>query len=121
MDPQQERAETFPELIAAIKDTYKVSESEIARRLDLVPATVNHWIRGKRDPKPENLRKLAELFPAFTEVRIAAAAGRRVPGPLSPDREQQLLEYFRALTEDQQRAKIVEMRAIAEDNQTAAS
>lgn len=112
-----ERVETFAQLIVRIKDTYDVSESEIARRLGVSIAAVNNWVHGRRaSAQPATLRKIVEEFPKFTAREVFAAAGRRTPGPLSPDQEERLLAYFRNLTEEQQEAKLVEMQALAEHN-----
>ncbi|MER6515174.1 hypothetical protein [Nonomuraea sp. NPDC001636] len=115
-----ERTENLAQLIEAIEDTYKVSQSAIARAIDVAPATVNAWKLGKRGssrgPNPEKLRALHEAFPKFTEERIFAAARRAAPGPLDEDAEQRLLDLFRGLTEEQQRAKLIEMRALGEAN-----
>lgn len=118
----QERTEDLAQLLARLKDTYNVSESEIARRIGVAASTVNSWTNrtrgGKRGARPEKLRALAEAFPKFTEDEIFAAAGRETPGPLSPEAESRILELWRGLTEDQQRAKEVEMRALNEMNRT---
>lgn len=118
-----ERVETFAQLIARLKDAYDgISESEIARRLDVSIATVNNWALGRRhSPRPATLRKLAAEFPKISEADVFAAAGRRTPGPVSPDAEVRLLTYFAELTKEQQRAKLVEMKALAEDNRSALS
>ena len=118
----QERTEDFAQLLARLKDHYGVNESEIARRIGVAPATVNSWTNrtrgGKRGVRPSSIRAIAEAFPAFTEAELFRAAGREAPGPLSPDAEARILELFRGLTEEQQRAKEVEMRALNEMNKT---
>lgn len=115
-----ERTENLAQLIKAIRGEYDVSESEIARRIGAAPATVNSWTHGKRGgkrgPNLEKLRALHAAFPKFSEERIFAAARREAPGPLDGDAEQRLLDLFRGLTEEQQRAKLIEMRALNESN-----
>lgn len=121
MDPE-ERTEDLAQLLARLKSEYDVTESEIARRIGVAPATVNAWVHRKRGtgrgPNRDKLRSLAEQFPKFTEREVFAAAGRESPGPLSPDAEARILELWRGLTEEQQRAKEVEMRALGEMNRT---
>lgn len=118
----QERTEDFAQLLARLKDHYGVNESEIARRIGVAPATVNSWTNrtrgGKRGVRPSSIRALAEAFPDFTEDEIFRAAGRETPGPLSADAEARILELYRGLTEEQQRMKEVEMRALNEMNRT---
>ncbi|MEU7381507.1 helix-turn-helix transcriptional regulator [Streptomyces sp. NPDC042207] len=118
----QERTEDLAQLLARLKSEYDVSDSEIARRIGVAPATVNSWVHRKRGtgrgPNRDKLRALAAAFPKFTEAEIFVAAGRESPGPLSPDAEARILELWRGLTEEQQRAKEVEMRALNDMNRT---
>ncbi|PWI08364.1 hypothetical protein DIZ27_23285 [Streptomyces sp. NWU339] len=119
----QERTEDLAQLLARLKSTYDVNESEIARRIGVAPATVNAWVHrrrgaGGRGVKRESLQALAEAFPKFTTEEIFRAAGRESPGPLSPDAEARILDLWRGLTEEQQRAKEIEMRALGEANRT---
>ncbi|MGW5130400.1 helix-turn-helix domain-containing protein [Streptomyces sp. NPDC004135] len=117
-----EREEDLAQLIARLKDTYNVNESEIARRIGVAPSTVNSWTRrtrgGKRGARPEKLRALAEAFPKFTEDEIFAAAGREAPGPLSPEATQRILDLYGRLTAEQQRMIEAQMRAVDELNRT---
>ncbi|MFE7232516.1 XRE family transcriptional regulator [Streptomyces sp. NPDC057596] len=117
-----ERTEDLAQLLARLKDAYGVNETAIARRIGVAPATVNSWVhrtRGTgRGPNKDKLRALAREFPRFTEAEVFAAAGRESPGPLSPDAEARILELWRGLTEEQQRAKEIEMRALGEANRT---
>lgn len=117
-----ERTEDLAQLLARLKSEHDVSNSEIARRIGVSPAAVSAWInrtRGTgRGPNRDNLVALHEAFPDFTRDEIFRAAGRRTPGSLDPDREARVLEYFRELTEEQQRSKEIEMRALGEANRT---
>lgn len=111
-----ERAENLAQLIKRIEDEYRVSQSDIARAIGKAPATVNSWVHGKRRPKVDALRALHEAYPKFSAERIFNAADRATPGPLDMDAEERLLNLFRGLTEEQQRAKLIEMRALNEAN-----
>ncbi|MFF7313386.1 XRE family transcriptional regulator [Streptomyces sp. NPDC008137] len=118
----QERTEDLAQLLARLKDTYNVNESEIGRRIGVAASTVNSWKHrtrgGKRGVHPDSLRALAREFPKFTEAEIFAAAGRQSPGPLSPEAEGRVLELYRSLTEEQQRMVEAQMRAVTEMNRT---
>lgn len=119
----QERTEDLAQLLARLKDTYGVNDSEIARRIGVSPATVNAWVHrrrgvGGRGVKRESLQALAREFPAFTEDQIFRAAGRESPGPLSPDAEARVLELYREMTEEQQRMIEAQMRAVTDLNRT---
>ncbi|MEU1122171.1 helix-turn-helix transcriptional regulator [Streptomyces sp. NPDC005899] len=119
---EQQPAEDLAQLIARLKDTYGVSDSEIARRIGVAPATVNSWVHrkrgGTRGPNKEKLRALAAAFPKFTEAEIFAAAGRAAPGPLSDDARVRILALIEELTEDQQEMTEVQIRALVERNRS---
>jgi len=108
--------EDFAQALAALKDRYQVNDSEIARRIDVSPATVNSWVHRKRTPRDDAIAKLADAYPEFTVKRLSDAVGRKAPGPLSPAAEERLLELFRGLTEEQQQMKEIEMRALRDSN-----
>ena len=99
-----------------------MSESEIARRVGVSAAAVNAWVKRKRGtgrgPKTETLRALAREFPVFSEGRIFAAAGRKRPGPLTPEAKERLLLLFGELTEEQQELFELQVRAVVEDNRS---
>ncbi|MFJ3170592.1 XRE family transcriptional regulator [Streptomyces roseus] len=116
----QTTAEDLAQLIQRLKDTYGVNESEIARAIGAAPATVNSWVNrtrgGTRGPRRELLEQLAAQYPAFTRDEIFAAAGRRTPGNLSENVEQELRETFAELTDEQQKLALIQMRAWAASN-----
>ncbi|WP_327246592.1 helix-turn-helix domain-containing protein [Streptomyces sp. NBC_01320] len=122
---EQEQPEDLAQLIARLKDQYKVSDSEIARRIGVAPATVNAWVHrkrgGTRGPNKEKLRALAREFPKFTEAQIFAAAGRKTPGPLDPDARERILALIGELTADQQEMTEIQIRALVERNRSSAS
>lgn len=115
-----ERTENLAQLIKRLKDEYNVTESGIARRIGVAPATVNSWTLGKRGtkrgPNKDKLRALAREFPKFTEEEIFAAAGREAPGDLSPEATERLLKLFAELTPQQQEMKEIEMKALRDAN-----
>ncbi|MER7046716.1 helix-turn-helix domain-containing protein [Streptomyces jumonjinensis] len=111
--------EDFAQILKRLKDEYGIrSDSEIARRIDVSPATVNTWVHRKRRPRDEAIRALAAAFPRFSREELSAAAGRQAPGPLSPDAEQRIIELFRELTKDQQEFTETQLRALRDANRT---
>ncbi|MFF3730445.1 XRE family transcriptional regulator [Streptomyces sp. NPDC002476] len=121
---EQQEPEDLAQLIARLKDTYDVTDSEIARRIGVAPATVNSWVHRKRGtgrgPNKDKLRALAAAFPKFTEAEIFAAAGRRAPGSLSPDARDRILALIDELTEDQQQITEIQIRALVDRNRSGA-
>lgn len=114
-------AETFAEVLAALKDAYGVSDTEIARRLSahgvqVSVAAVNTWVHGKRIPRAATVRALAELFPKFGVDRLSAAAGKRAPAPLSPTDRDEVLGMLDRMTEEQRRMLLIQAKAVADSN-----
>ena len=116
--------EDLPHLIQWIKEETGDSDSAIARRIDVAPATVNAWIHAKRGtgrgPAAKNLRALAAAYSnlGLTEERVFAAVGRRKPGPLSDERNKRMLAYMDEMTEEQQKLMELQARAWVEGNRS---
>lgn len=122
METSEHHGETFAQLIARIKATYRVAEPEIARRIGVSTSTVNNWINGViLTPRVSALRKLADEFPKITADEIFNAVGRPAPGPLSPEREERLLDVFRRLTGEQQDFIETSAHVFDERNRSASS
>ncbi|MFJ9890834.1 helix-turn-helix domain-containing protein [Streptomyces sp. NPDC091287] len=113
--------EDLAQLLARLKDEYGVNDSQIAGAIGVSVSTVNTWVHRKRQPRPDALRALAAAYPKFTEDQIFAAAGRKTPGPLSPDAAERILALLHELTAEQQADKEVEIRALAERNRSTLS
>jgi transposase len=110
--------EDFAQVLAALKDEYQASDSDIARAIGVSSAAVGTWVHRQKKPRRTSVVALAKAYPKFTEERLFAALGREAPGPLSDSAEERLIELFRELTAEQQEMKEVEMRALAERNRS---
>ena len=113
--------EDFAQALAALKDEYQVSDSDIARAIGVSSAAVGTWVHRQKKPRRASVVALAKAFPKFTEERLFTALGRERPGPLSADAKERLLALFEELTSEQQEMKEVEMRALAERNRLKSS
>ncbi|MFE9125088.1 helix-turn-helix domain-containing protein [Streptomyces sp. NPDC007148] len=109
--------ETFAQVLAALKDEYGVNDSQVAKRIGAHVSTVNNWAHGKATPRAAAIRTLAVVFPKFSEERLFAAAGKRAPAPLSPDRRDAVLEVFDRLTKEQQEMLLIQASAVADSNE----
>ncbi|MEW2351493.1 helix-turn-helix domain-containing protein [Streptomyces sp. NPDC006684] len=109
--------ENFAQLLQRLKVEYGVSDSEIARRIDVSVSTVNTWVHNKRTPRRDALERLSAAFPKYSLAALSEAAGREAPGELSPDREARLLELIRDLTPDQQGVVEIQLKALRDANQ----
>ncbi len=58
---------TFQDRLQQVLIARDVSQAELARRLDVVPSAVNHWLSGRREPASQTLSAAA----AVLEVRVA--------------------------------------------------
>ena len=117
-----EHGETFAQLMKRLMDTYQVNESDIARATTMSTSAVNLWVRGTRQaPRKATLEKLAAAYPKIPRADFFAAAGRRAPGPVSPDRVERIVAYLDDLTVEQQEFVEITVKAQAEHNRSAAS
>jgi transcriptional regulator with XRE-family HTH domain len=56
------------------------NQSEFARRIDVRPGVVSHWIRGERVPEPRSIDKIADvLFVDVDELLTIAGHRPRLP------------------------------------------
>lgn len=115
--------ETLAQLLRRVIAEKGLTQTEIASRVGVSISIVNAWANGKRGgkrgPNRETLEKLADAL-GEPRDRVFAAAARKTPGPLTPDKREAVLRVFEELTEEQQAAKLIEMQALGEHNRTGA-
>jgi transcriptional regulator with XRE-family HTH domain len=120
-----QRATNLAELLERIRTLYEVTDSEIARRIGVSTSTVSTWKLGQRGngrgPRADTLRLIAETFPEIPAAEVFSAAGRPVPGAVTKDAEQRLLDYIRELTAEQQAAFEAQLRVTVEHNRSSRS
>ncbi|MFJ2174386.1 helix-turn-helix domain-containing protein [Streptomyces sp. NPDC087851] len=99
-------------LARALKDVGK-NQKDLAAAVAVSHSTLNHWVTGKRGTSradPEIFRRMAEQLRAWgsdvTVRELFQAVGRRVPGPTDREREQRLLDIYRSLPVEAQRALV---------------
>lgn len=121
--PEPAPPEDLAQLLRRVMVEKSLKQTEIARRTGVSVSIVSAWVNrtrgGKKGPNRQTLERLAGAL-GEPRDRVFAAAARKVPGPLTPDKEQEVLRVFRELTEDQQSDKILEMEALAERNRSGA-
>lgn len=96
--------------------SYGVNGSDVARAIGGSPSTVSTWANGKKVPRDEMIRRVAEAYPRYSVQRLTAAAGRKAPAPLSPDARDRLLHVFDQLTKEQQEMLEIQAKALADSN-----
>lgn len=91
---RDENADDYPLLVFNILGLTGLTQAELARRAGKRKGQVHAWIRGKKTPRPANLRALVEggalpssfVAEALPHVRgIRAAAGRVPESPVGDD------------------------------------
>lgn len=121
METPAEQAPDLADLIRRIMDEHDVTQSYIAARIGVSVSAVSSWANrtrgGSRGPNQKTLRALADAF-GIPVRDVFAAAGRKVPGPLSPDANERVLAVFAELTAEQQAAFEAQMKAVADLNRT---
>lgn len=122
-EPEPAPTEDLAQLLRRVMSEKQLTQTEVARRAGVSVSIVSAWVNrqrgGKRGPNREVLSRLAEALGEDRET-VFAAADRKVPGTLTPSREASVLAVFAELTEEQQAAKLVEMKALAEYNRQGA-
>ncbi|WP_151480661.1 helix-turn-helix domain-containing protein [Streptomyces albicerus] len=116
MENEEQSAETFAEVLAELMAEYNASGSDIARAIDGSPSTVSTWLHGKRTPRNDAIRKIADRYPKYSVKRLTDAVGRKAPAPLTPDRRERVLDIFDQLTEEQQEMMLITGKALADSN-----
>ncbi|MFI0236385.1 helix-turn-helix domain-containing protein [Streptomyces sp. NPDC016845] len=116
MNDEEPQHEDFAQVLADLMADYEVNGTQVAEAIGVSTSTVNTWLHRKRTPRPEAIAKLAGRYPRYSVKRLSDAAGRKAPGPVSPDRAQRLLEIFEGLTEEQQEIMEIQARALRESN-----
>ncbi|WP_372352604.1 helix-turn-helix domain-containing protein [Streptomyces sp. KL116D] len=109
-------AEDFAQVLAELMTEYKVNGSRVAEAIDVSVSTVNTWLHRKRTPRHDAIVRLSSRYPKYSVKRLSDAAGRKAPGPISPDRAERLLELFQGLTEQQQEVMEIQAKALRDSN-----
>ena len=65
--------EDFAQALDALKKHYGVNDSEVARRINVSPGTVNTWVHRKRQGRPDAIRAAREAIPISLGPRILRA------------------------------------------------
>ncbi|MEE4493520.1 helix-turn-helix domain-containing protein [Streptomyces sp. BE230] len=89
------------------------TQKELAAEAGIKYPTLNAWVnrtRGTSRIDAEDLRSMTNVLRLWradvTPAQLFRAAGRRVPGPTTEEREQRLLNIYRDLPTEGQRALI---------------
>ena len=56
------KKEEFPQILQNFLNSHSITQSELARMLDVPKQTVNGWIKGRTMPKYERLIQIMEMM-----------------------------------------------------------
>ena len=56
------KKEEFPQTLQNFLDSHSISQTELARLLNVPKQTVNGWIKGRTMPKYERLERIMEMM-----------------------------------------------------------
>ena len=56
------KKEEFPQVLQNFLDSHSITQTELARMLDVPKQTVNGWIKGRTMPKYERLIQIMEMM-----------------------------------------------------------
>lgn len=125
VDTGDRQAEGMAALLKRVMAQTGMTQSEIAERSEIPLATVNAWITGRRSPgkgpkAATMLRRLADVLPGVTVKDVFEAAGRTVPGPVTPEGQQLILDLYRTLSPGRQKLAEQMLRALAAEERPGA-
>ncbi|MFI8254127.1 transcriptional regulator [Streptomyces filamentosus] len=105
-------------LVPLLKEARR-SQKELATATGIKYPTLNSWLnrtRGTSQIAEGEVRAIARVMRewgiSITPRQIFEAVGRPIPGPVDTEREQRLLEIYRSLPTDSQRALILAAEAM---------
>lgn len=87
----------------------------IAEAVGVAPSTFNEWVKGKKYPRIDKIEMLANYFGILKSdlIEVAGEDGYSPSEPKLTEGEQSMLEIFRLIPEEQQRAFLEMGRAFA--------
>lgn len=78
-------AEKFPIWLQRQLDRREWRAAELARRLDISPGVVSHWLNGQRLPSPASCDRIADVFGLPVDDVLTLAGHRPATEPIKPD------------------------------------
>ena len=87
----------------------------VAEAVGVAPSTFNEWIRGKKYPRIDKIEMLANYFGVLKSdlIEVAGEEGHSPSEPQLTEGEKLMLDIFRLIPEQQQRAFLEMGRAYA--------
>lgn len=94
----------FPTNLRYLRKVHRVTQVELAKRLDKATSLINMWENEKRDATLDDVRKVAEMFKVSLSDIICVDLSLNYADYVQTEKETELINSFRMLTSDQQQA-----------------
>lgn len=99
----------FSERLRAARKSKRLSQTDLAKKADLLPSAVSHFENGRRSPSFNNLRKLADALGVTVDYLLGRAQEPKSQGLVA---EQLFRDFERMSPADQEAlAKMAELLA----------
>ena len=94
----------FPSNLRYLRKLHKITQVDLAKKLDKAGSLINMWENGKRDATLDDVRKVAEMFKVSLSDIICVDLSLNYANYVQTEKETELINSFRMLTSDQQQA-----------------
>ena len=98
-----------------LRDTH-ISQSELARRLDVTPSAVNLWVRGANLPSRENIERIEDELAVDPRGSLLNLAGYSTDGTQGAPTVESLIRGDPGLHPEDKRALLYVLRMARERN-----
>lgn len=102
----------FSERLRAIRESKKLSQTDLANRAGLQPSAVSHFETERRSPSFENLRRLADALNVTIDYLLGRTEEPKNSGPVA----EQLFRDFAEMSAEDQENLTEFARMLAERN-----
>lgn len=104
--------ETFAKNLLYYMNKHGKEQKEVAEIVGVAPSTFNAWIKGNKYPRIDKIEKLANYFGILKSDLIEECNETKNSPPVSiTEGEQELLNLFRRVPENQQQLVLQMIRA----------
>ena len=69
----EETKTIFAQKLRTLLKEHDMQQLDLAKQLGTGPATINDWVKGRSMPRPQTLRRLAEIFHYDMEALVSDA------------------------------------------------
>ena len=113
--------------IKELRESLRLTQSELGAKLELTGHNVGDWERGKCQPSIEDLIKLASIFNVTVDYLIGNSddfgnvTSSVAPASNLTQQEQTLLQYFNKLGIFEREAILVQIKALAKSMANASN